>query len=169
MVLPQGGSDESLERTTGFGGGSELVLERLDGRGRKCRPALRAGAALVLPDGFLLRLPRCVRLIGGRTITVYETQTGDHVDTLFSAYRVDHILLSPDGNEFWATSNYEGAIYVFDAHTRERKDVIQMPGGGDLHGLVWVHYDQDGVATVVRDQGGFHNDVDPGNGRPLAY
>ena len=107
------------------------------------------------------------QLVGGRTVTVYETATGDHLDTLFSAYRVDHILLSPDGNEFWATSNYEGAIYVFDAHTRERKDVIQVPGGGDLHGLVWVHYDGNGEPRVVRDQGGFHNGIDPGNGRAL--
>ena len=107
------------------------------------------------------------QLVGGRTVTVYETATGDHLDTLFSAYRVDHILLSPDGNEFWATSNYEGAIYVFDAHTRARKDVIQIPGGGDLHGLVWVHYDENGEPRVVRDQGGFHNGIDPGNGRAL--
>ena len=107
------------------------------------------------------------QLVGGRTVTVYETEIGNHLDTLFSAYRVDHILLSPDGNEFWATSNYEGAIYVFDAHTREQKHVIQIPGGGDLHGLVWVHYDENGEPGVVRDQGGFHNGIDPGNGRAL--
>ncbi len=101
-------------------------------------------------------------LVGGRTVTVYETESGNSVDTLFSAYRVDHILLSPDGSEFWATSNYEGAIYVFDATTRERKDIIDIPGGGDLHGLVWVHYDEAGVGRVVRDQGGFHNGATPG-------
>ena len=100
-------------------------------------------------------------LVGGRTVTVYETESGRSVDTLFSAYHVDHILLSPDGGEFWATSNYEGAIYVFDAQTREQKTVIDIPGGGDLHGLVWVHYDDAGVGRVVRDQGGFHNGADP--------
>ena len=100
-------------------------------------------------------------LVGGRTVTVYETATGDSLDVLFSAYRVDHILLSPGGNEFWATSNYEGAIYVFDALTRERKGIIDIPGGGDLHGLVWVHYDESGTARVVRDQGGFHHGTDP--------
>ena len=101
-------------------------------------------------------------MVGGRTVTVYETESGRSVDTLFSAYHVDHILLSPDGSEFWATSNYEGAIYVFDAATREQKDIIDIPGGGDLHGLVWVHYDDDGVGRVVRDQGGFHNGAAPG-------
>ena len=100
-------------------------------------------------------------LVGGRTVTVYETATGNSLDVLFSAYRVDHILLSPGGNEFWATSNYEGAIYVFDALTRERKGIINIPGGGDLHGLVWVHYDESGTARVVRDQGGFHHGTDP--------
>lgn len=101
-------------------------------------------------------------MVGGRTVTVYETESGRSVDTLFSAYHVDHILLSPDGSEFWATSNYEGAIYVFDAYTREHKDIIDIPGGGDLHGLVWVNYDDDGVGRVVRDQGGFHNGATPG-------
>ena len=101
-------------------------------------------------------------LVGGRTVTVYETETGNSIDTLFSAYHVDHILLSPDGSEFWATSNYEGAIYVFDAQTREQTAIIDVPGGGDLHGLVWVHYGEAGVARVVRDQGGFHNGASPG-------
>ena len=101
-------------------------------------------------------------MVGGRTVTVYETESGASVDTLFSAYNVDHILLSPDGSEFWATSNYEGAIYVFDALTRERKDIIDIPGGGDLHGLVWVHYDEAGTGRVLRDQGGFHNGATPG-------
>ncbi len=87
---------------------------------------------------------------------------------LFSAYRVDHILLAPGGNEFWATSNYEGAIYVFDALTRERKGIIDIPGGGDLHGLVWVHYDESGIARVVRDQGGFHHGTDPRAHRPAG-
>ncbi len=100
-------------------------------------------------------------MVGGRTVTVYETESGRSIDTLFSAYHVDHILLSPDGSEFWATSNYEGAIYVFDAATREQEAIIDIPGGGDLHGLVWVHYDEDGVGRVVRDQGGFHNGADP--------
>ena len=100
-------------------------------------------------------------MVGGRTVTVYETESGRSIDTLFSAYHVDHILLSPDGSEFWATSNYEGAIYVFDAVTREQTEIIDIPGGGDLHGLVWVHYDDDGVGRVVRDQGGFHNGADP--------
>ena len=105
----------------------------------------------------------------GRTITVLETSTGRPVDTLFSGYEVDHVLLSPNGKEMWATSNGEGRIYVFDEATRKQKKVIDMPQFGDPHGLVWVHYDSKGVSRVVRDQGGFRNGVNPSKGKPLNY
>lgn len=103
----------------------------------------------------------------GRTITVINAVNGRLVETLFSAYAVDHILLDPTGTQFWLTSNREGSIYVFDAATRRQIDVIEMPDAGDPHGLVWVHYDSDGNAHVVADQGGFHSGIDPRNGRPL--
>jgi hypothetical protein len=44
-----------------------------------------------------------------------------------------------------------------------------MPDNGDAHGLVWVHYDENGVGRVVRDQGNFHNGVNPAMGSPLSY
>lgn len=103
----------------------------------------------------------------GRTITVVDTASGRGIDTIFSGYMSDHVLLSPDGTEMWVTSNGEGRIYVFDAETRERKHVIDMPRRGDPHGLVWVKYDEDGAGKVVRDQGGFHNGVNPAKGRAL--
>jgi DNA-binding beta-propeller fold protein YncE/mono/diheme cytochrome c family protein len=104
----------------------------------------------------------------GRTITVIETATGRLLDTVFSGYKADHVLLSPDGTEMWATSNGEGSIYVFDAKTREQLDVIPMPHRGEPHGLVWVAYDENGEGAVVRDQGGFHNGVHPARGNPLT-
>jgi DNA-binding beta-propeller fold protein YncE len=103
----------------------------------------------------------------GRTITVVDADTGRHLHTLFSAYQVDHVLLAPNGHEFWCTSNAEGRIYVFDAETHEQTHVIDMPKSGDPHGVVFVHYDENGVSKVVRDQGGFHNGIDPRAGRPL--
>ena len=69
----------------------------------------------------------------------------------------------------WATSNGEGRIYVFDAATHEQIKVIDMPQFGDPHGLVWVHYDDQGQPRVVRDQGGFHNGVNPAAGTALDY
>ena len=104
----------------------------------------------------------------GRTITVIETSSGRILDTVFSGYKADHVLLSPDGKEMWATSNGEGSIYVFDAETREQLKVIHMPHRGEPHGLVWVEYDEDGIGRVVRDQGGFHHGVHPARGNPLV-
>ncbi len=89
--------------------------------------------------------------------------------TLFSGYEVDHILLAPNGKEMWATSNGEGAIYIFDVATREQITVIPMPQNGDPHGLVWVHYDEDGNSRVVRDQNGFSGGVNPALGMALDY
>ena len=103
----------------------------------------------------------------GRTLTVVDTASGRPMETVFSGYMSDHVLLAPNGKEMWVTSNGEGRIYVFDAATKEQLHVIDMPGRGDPHGLVWVKYDDDGSARVVRDQGGFHNGVHPAKGRPL--
>ena len=105
----------------------------------------------------------------GRTLTVVETSTGRHLDTVFAGYEIDHVLLAPNGKEMWATSNGEGRIYIFDAATHERIKVLDMPQFGDPHGLVWVHYDEQGQARVVRDQGGFHNGVNPAAGNALDY
>ncbi len=103
----------------------------------------------------------------GRTVTVFNAETGRHQETLFSGYKVDHILLSPDGKEMWGTSNGEGKVYVWDAETREQIHIIDMPGRGDPHGTVWVHYDENGEGRVVRDQGNFHNGIHPAKGNPL--
>jgi len=96
-----------------------------------------------------------------------DTESGRGLDTVFSGYQADHVLLSPDGKEMWVTSNGEGRIYVFDAATKEQLKVIDMPQRGNPHGLVWVQYDENGVGHVVRDQGGFHNGINPADGRPL--
>jgi hypothetical protein len=103
----------------------------------------------------------------GRTLTVVDAQNGQPLETVFSGYMVDHVLLSPNGREMWATSNGEGRIYVFDAETYEQLNVIDMPYRGNPHGLVWVQYDDNGTGRVVRDQGGFHNGVNPAQGMAL--
>ena len=74
----------------------------------------------------------------GRTLTVVDTASGRPMETVFSGYMSDHVLLAPNGKEMWVTSNGEGRIYVFDAATKEQLKVIDMPGRGDPHGLVWV-------------------------------
>ena len=105
----------------------------------------------------------------GRTVTIIDTQTGHATETLYGAYKVDHVLLDPTGTEMWATSNGEGRIFVYDAESRELTHRIDMPGNGDAHGLVWVHYDENGEPRVVRDQGNFHGGVNPVMGNALSF
>jgi mono/diheme cytochrome c family protein len=105
----------------------------------------------------------------GRTITVIDTEAGHGTHTLYGGYKVDHVLLSPNGKEMWATSNGEGRLYVYDAETKEQIKIIDMPGNGDAHGLIWVHYDENGESRVVRDQGNFHGGINPALGNVLDY
>jgi len=105
----------------------------------------------------------------GRTITVMETASGHATETIFGAYKTDHVLLSPNGKEMWATSNGEGRVLVYDVETKDLITTIDMPGNGDAHGLIWVHYDENGEPRVVRDQGNFHNGINPMTGNPLDY
>ncbi|MFL2547236.1 MAG: hypothetical protein ACJ0SL_07730 [Candidatus Rariloculaceae bacterium] len=105
----------------------------------------------------------------GRTITVIDVASGHAHSTLYGAYKVDHVLLSPNGKEMWATSNGEGRIYVYDVETHELLKIIDMPGNGDAHGLIWVHYDENGEPMTVRDQGNFHGGINPADGRALDY
>ncbi len=105
----------------------------------------------------------------GRTITIMDTQSGHATETLYGAYKVDHVLLSPNGKEMWATSNGEGRIFVYDVETKELLKKIDMPENGDAHGLIWVHYDENGEPRVVRDQGNFHGGIDPSRGITLDY
>ena len=105
----------------------------------------------------------------GRTITIIDTVSGHATETLYGAYKVDHVLLSPNGKEMWATSNGEGRIFVYDAETKELIKIIDMPGNGDAHGLIWVHYDEEGESRTVRDQGNFHGSINPADGLILDY
>jgi DNA-binding beta-propeller fold protein YncE/cytochrome c553 len=105
----------------------------------------------------------------GRTLSVLKADTGQQVATVFSGYEVDHVLLAPNGKEMWATSNGEGRIYVYDTDSHDEIAVIQMPQNGDPHGLVWVHYDNDGNSRVVGDQGGARGGVIPALGTALDY
>ena len=105
----------------------------------------------------------------GRTMTVIDTARGRAVETVFSGYQVDHVLLAPNGREMWGTSNADGRIYVFDAEERVQTHAIDMPNLGDAHGLVFVWYDEDLNPHVVRDQGGFHGGIHPARGNALEY
>jgi len=105
----------------------------------------------------------------GRTLTIIDVHGGHAIETVYGGYKVDHVLLAPNGREMWATSNAEGRLYVYDEPTRELLKVIDMPQNGDAHGIIFVHYDENGNPSVVRDQGNFHNGINPIEGVALNY
>ncbi len=63
----------------------------------------------------------------GNSLTVIDDRTG-RIRTRINlpGYGVDHLILSPDGDEFWATSNASGQTYVVDSKTYEVTHTINM-------------------------------------------
>jgi DNA-binding beta-propeller fold protein YncE len=96
----------------------------------------------------------------GKTITIIDTDSNTIKATVQTdCLRNDHIILSPDGSEMWATCNESHDIVVLDAKTHAVKARVPMPNGGDSHGGVFVAYSQAAggmVAEVVSDQNGLH-------------
>ena len=58
------------------------------------------------------------------------------------------------------------ALNIMSTHDVRELDTFDP---GEPHGLVWVHYDMNGNARVVRDQGGFCGGIDPVAGVLLDY
>ena len=96
----------------------------------------------------------------GSTITIIDAEKNQVKRTLKTdCMRNDHIILSPDGQEMWATCNGSHEIVVLDSKTHEIKTRIPMPNGGDSHGGVFVAYTRSSqgiAAEVVSDQNGLH-------------
>ena len=92
------------------------------------------------------------------TITIIDTGSNTVKETLQTdCFSNDHIILSPDGQEMWATCNHSMEVVVLDAKTHAIKTRIPMPNLGDSHGGVFVAYTQgpNGMAAeVVSDQNG---------------
>jgi DNA-binding beta-propeller fold protein YncE len=77
----------------------------------------------------------------GATITVIDTEKNEVKRTLQTdCIRNDHIVISPDGQEMWATCNSSHEVVVLDVKTYAIKNRIPMPNGGDSHGGVFVVY-----------------------------
>ena len=95
----------------------------------------------------------------GATITVIDAEKNVVKRTIQTdCVRDDHIILSPDGSEMWATCNTSLEIVVVDAKTYSIKTRIPMPNLGDSHGGVFVSYSRGAnglVAEVLSDQNGF--------------
>jgi DNA-binding beta-propeller fold protein YncE len=96
----------------------------------------------------------------GKTITVIDAVANKVKRTVETDCLVnDHIILSPDGQEMWATCNQSHEIVVLDARTYATKARIPMPNQGDSHGGSFVVYRQGPgglVAETVSDLSGLH-------------
>lgn len=104
----------------------------------------------------------------GRTISIVDSEKGTFVDTIaYGGRGVDHLVLSPDGKEIWATANDSGSIFVMDVTSHKTREEIVMPLRGDPHGLVFVQYDSSVKGRVVADQGGFPGSINPRGGTLL--
>lgn len=94
----------------------------------------------------------------GKTLTIVDTEKNVVTATVQTdCLRNDHIIMSPDGQEMWATCNESHDIVVLDAKTHAIKARVPMPNGGDSHGGIFVAYSSSGNgvnAEVVSDQNG---------------
>jgi DNA-binding beta-propeller fold protein YncE len=94
----------------------------------------------------------------GSTITIVDTEKNEVKATVQTdCIRNDHIVMSPDGQEMWATCNTSHEIVVLDSKSHAIKTRIPMPNQGDSHGGVFVSYSGNGnrmTAEVVSDQNG---------------
>ena len=96
----------------------------------------------------------------GKSITVIDTEKNAVKAVIQTdCIRNDHIIMSPDGLEMWATCNESHDIVVLDSRTHAIKARIPMPNNGDSHGGIFIAYSRSGsdpVAEVVSDQNGLH-------------
>lgn len=105
----------------------------------------------------------------GNDIMVLDTRLGRRIDKMETGYVTDHLVLTPNGKEIWATSNGSGKILVYDVDSHDMTYEIHLPGYGDAHGLPFVYYETADKGLVVADQHGFHNGYDAQRGKPLEY
>ena len=96
----------------------------------------------------------------GTTVMVIDAEKNQVKRTIpTNCITNDHLIISPDGQEMWATCNQSHEVVVVDAKTYEVKARIPMPNQGDSHGGSFVSYTQGPgglVAETVSDQNGLH-------------
>jgi DNA-binding beta-propeller fold protein YncE len=94
------------------------------------------------------------------TVTVIDADTNQVKRTIQTGCVTnDHLILSPDGREMWATCNQSHEVVVMDTRTYEITARIPMPNQGDSHGGSFISYAQGPaglVAETVSDQNGLH-------------
>ena len=162
--------DGKFAWTTQAGDGKVLRLERANAPGQvdKVVGEARTGPG---PYGLAITLDERELWVADKgegtapaqrktTVTVIDAATNQVKRTIDTkCVTNDHVILSPDGTEMWATCNGSHEIVVLDTKTYEMKTRIPMPNQGDSHGGTFVYYTKgpSGIlAEVVADQNGLH-------------
>ncbi len=88
----------------------------------------------------------------GNSLTIIDNETGK-IKTRVSlpGYGVDHVVLSPDGREIWATSNASGQTYIVDTAAKKVTHTITNYGRGSTHGVVFVLFEDGKTPKVMQD------------------
>lgn len=88
----------------------------------------------------------------GNSLTIIDNESGKITDRVqLPGYGVDHVVMSPDGSEIWATSNASGETYVVDTASKEVTHTIVNHGRGSTHGVVFVHFEDGKTPKVMQD------------------
>jgi DNA-binding beta-propeller fold protein YncE len=144
-----------IERAMKPGGRDRIVGEAPTGPGPY-------GAAITLDESEVWVADKGETLPGmrGTSATVIDADTMEVKRTIQTdCITNDHLIVSPDGREMWATCNQSHEIVVLDTATYEIKTRIPMPNQGDTHGGSFVFYSEGAgglVAETVSDQNGLH-------------
>ncbi|MEE8057054.1 MAG: c-type cytochrome, partial [Pseudomonadales bacterium] len=88
----------------------------------------------------------------GNSLTVVDNETGKiSARVQLPGYGVDHVIMSPNGKEIWATSNSSGQTYVIDTESKTVVNTITNYGRGSTHGVVFVYFEDGKTAKVIQD------------------
>ena len=95
------------------------------------------GAASLSPDGTLL-------LTGGKSTTLWDTNTFEPLHYFPHEYWVDFATFSPDGKQFLTKTSNENVAYIWDVDTAEQLMTIKLTDG--IHS---VAFSPDGKQVLI--------------------
>ena len=167
--VTQAGNDKvmKIQRATAPGQADKVVAEVPTGTGPY-------GLRMTIDDRELWVADKGEgRPVRGKTVTVIDADANRVKKTIETGCIVnDHLILSPDGQEMWATCNQSHEIVVLDTRTYAIKARIPMPNQGDSHGGSFVSYTARAggvVGETVSDISGLHGSARDAARRKVAW
>jgi DNA-binding beta-propeller fold protein YncE/cytochrome c553 len=88
----------------------------------------------------------------GNSLTIINNDTGQiKARVQLPGYGVDHVVMSPNGKEIWATSNAWGQIYIVDTDSKKVTKTINIPGRGSVHGVAFIDFEDGKTPKMIQD------------------